>query len=217
MEQTKNFVRKDVQRQRRLDTFKKYAFCYGLLLIPILHFLTFIVYVNIDSLFLPFQDNETKAFTMKHFEYVFELFKTGGALSIALKNTLIYYIQGLVTSFVVALLFSYFLYKKVLGHRLYAVIFMLPSIVSNVIMISIYKNLLGASGPIANLYEMVTGETMPFLLYSENTATWTIVAFCIWTGFGMNLILFSGAMAKIPPEIIESAQLDGVGFFSEFF
>ena len=30
------------------------------------------------------------------------------------------------------------------------------------------------------------------------------------------VILFSGAMAKIPNEIVEAANLDGVGFFREF-
>ena len=44
-----------------------------------------------------------------------------------------------------------------------------------------------------------------------------MVVYSIWTGFGMNLILFSGAMVKIPPEINEAASLDGVGYFGELF
>lgn len=216
MEKTKNFVRSDIQRIKKMNKVKEYAFFYGLLLIPILHWLTFWVYVNLNSFLLPFQDTITREFTWANFEFVFELFKTGGELVIAFKNTLIYYISGLIQSFVIALLFSYFLFKKILGYRIYAVVFMLPSIISSVIMISIYKNLLGANGPIAMLYEKLTGETMPFLLYSEKTATWTIVAYGVWIGFGMNLILYSGALAKIPPEVIESTQLDGVGFFREF-
>ena len=216
MEKTKNVVRSDIQRIKKMNKVKEYAFFYSLLLIPILHWLTFWVYVNLNSFLLPFQDTITREFTLANFEFVFELFKTGGELVIAFKNTLIYYISGLIQSFVIALLFSYFLFKKILGYRIYAVVFMLPSIISQVIMISIYKNLLGANGPIPMLYEKLMGETMPFLLYSEKTATWTIVAFGVWLGFGMNLILYSGALAKIPPEVIESAQLDGVGFFREF-
>lgn len=216
MEKTKNFVRSDIQRIKKMNKMKEYAFFYSLLVIPILHWLTFWVYVNLNSFLLPFQNIITREFTWANFEFVFELFKTGGELEIAFKNTLIYYISGLIQSFVIALLFSYFLFKKILGYRIYAVVFMLPSIISGVIMISIYKNLLGANGPISMLYEKLTGETMPFLLYSEKTATWTIVAYCVWIGFGMNLILYSGALAKIPPEVIESAQLDGVGFFREF-
>ena len=216
MEKTKNFVRSDIQRIKKMNKVKEYAFFYSLLLIPISHWLTFWVYVNLNSFLLPFQDTITREFTWANFEFVFELFKTGGELEIAFKNTLIYYISGLIQSIVIALLFSYFLFKKILGYRIYAVVFMLPSIISGVIMISIYKNLLGANGPIPMLYEKLTGETMPFLLYSEKTATWTIVAYGVWIGFGMNLILYSGALAKIPPEVIESAQLDGVGFFREF-
>ena len=213
----KNSVKRDVGHLKRMDKIKDYLFFYALLFIPLVHFLIFNVYVNINSVFLPFQAKETGEFTLENFEFVFELFKTGGELRIAFKNALIYYFTGLIQSFVIALLFAYFLYKKILGYRLFQVIFMLPSIISGVIMISIYKNLLGVNGPLSILYEMLTGETMPFLLYTEETATWTIVAYGVWLGFGMNLILYCGALVKIPPEIVESAQLDGVGFFREFF
>jgi ABC-type sugar transport system permease subunit len=102
-------------------------------------------------------------------------------------------------------------------YRFFTIIFMIPSMVSSAVLVAIYKNLLGATGPIAVIYETLTGEVMPSLLYSNNTATWTIVGFSVWTGFGMNVILFSGAMAKIPTEIIEAARLDGVGFWRELF
>lgn len=124
----------------------------------------------------------------------------------------------MLTGFVVATLFAYFLYKKIFMNKLFSVIFMLPQIVSSVIMVAIYKNLVGTNGPLDKLYTLFSGEKMAPLLYTEGgVATWAIVIYCIWTGFGMNLILFSGAMAKIPPEVIESANLEGVGFMREFF
>ena len=45
--------------------------------------------------------------------------------------------------------------------------------------------------------------------------TGTILIYCIWTGFGTNLILMTGAMARIPEDVLEAGQLDGVSWLRE--
>lgn len=202
------------QRKKEIS---KHIFVYGMLAIPILHFIIFWLTVNTESLFLPFQDNTTGELTLKNFARVFELLGTGGELSIAIRNTIIYWIAGLIGQYVLSLSVTYFLYKKIFLHRFFTFVFMIPSMVSHVVLVAIYKNALGSTGPIAILYEMIFDKEMPYLLYQNSTATWTIVMYCLWTGFGMNVILFSGAMSKIPEDVIEAAKLDGVGFFREFF
>ena len=37
----------------------------------------------------------------------------------------------------------------------------------------------------------------------------------IGNGFSVNMIIFNGAMGRVPYEIMEAAQIDGVGFLSE--
>ena len=202
---------------KRKTAIAKHVFCYTLLIVPIIHFCIFWLAVNINSFILPFQDEITGQFTLDNFKYIFALFEKGGELVLALKNTILYYIQHMITAFVIAPLFAYFMFKQILGYKIYNLIFMIPMMVSSIVMINIYKAMVGADGPISLFYEALTGEVMPFLLYEDATATGTIIAYCIWTGFGMNLILFSGAMAKIDPAIIESAQLEGVTFMKEFF
>ena len=205
-----------VLSEKQKNIVRKHIFCYTLLLIPIIHFIIFWVCVNVHSLILPFQDEKTGAFTWGNFRYIIDMFQTDELL-IPLKNTHIYYVQGITTSFIIAPLFAYFLYKKIVGYKIFNFIFMIPMMVSGVIMIIIYKNMVSVDGPVGILYEKLTGEVMSPLLYSDKTATGTIVAYGIWTGFGLNLILFTGAMVKISPEIIESAQLEGIGFLREFF
>ena len=46
-------------------------------------------------------------------------------------------------------------------------------------------------------------------------ATPAIISYCIWTGFGTNLILMTGAMARIPEDVLEAAQLDGISWGRE--
>ena len=44
-----------------------------------------------------------------------------------------------------------------------------------------------------------------------------VIFYNLWTGFGMNILMYSGAMSGINESISESAQLDGVNVVSEFF
>lgn len=202
---------------KRREAILKHIFVYSLLAVPIVHFLIFWAGINLETILLPFFDQETGAFTLDNFKVVFTAFKAGGDLNIAFRNTLLYWASGMVCSYVMSLSVSYFLYKKIFMHRVFTFLFMLPSMVSSVVFVAIFKNLISTTGPIAVIYEALTDKTFPALLYSNATATWTIVAYGLWTGLGSSIILFSGTMSKIPIDVIEAAQLDGAGFFKEFF
>ena len=42
-----------------------------------------------------------------------------------------------------------------------------------------------------------------------------MIFYCIWVGFGGNVLLVSGAMARVPNDLVESAKMDGIGFWQE--
>ena len=212
-----NNLMNNAKKMRRMEIFKTNLFCYALLIVPIIHWVILWLGVNAQSLVLPFQDEDTGAFTLKYFDIIIESFKAGGPLAIALKNTLIYFVASLVTGYLLSLFCSYFLYKKIKYYRFFTVILMIPSIVSSVVLIAIYKNFINsANGPLKLLFDAFQWR-LPSLLYQDETATATIVFYTMFMGLGGNLILFSGAMAKIPPEVVEAAQLEGIGFFKELF
>ena len=207
----------NAKKIKSIEKLKMNIFCYALLIVPIINWAILWLGVNVQALMLPFQDENTGKLTFKYFEIIIESFKSGGTLMIALKNTLIYFVSGLITGFVLSLFCSYFLYKKIKGYRFFTVILMIPAIVSSVVLISIYKNFINsANGPLKAIFENFSWD-LPPLLYQEKTATFTIVFYTMFMGLGTNLILFSGAMAKIPPEIVEATQLEGIGFFKELF
>jgi ABC-type sugar transport system permease subunit len=61
------------------------------------------------------------------------------------------------------------------------------------------------------------GKPIEFLS-SNSDYMWTIIyIFAIWTGLGANVIMISGAMLRIPGDIAEYCQLEGVGFWRELF
>ena len=208
----------ETKKAKRKEQFKTDLFCYALLIVPIINWFILWLLVNLQALILPFQDEETGALTFKYFNVILENFKAGGPLLIAFKNTMIYFVSSLITGYLLSLFCSYFLYKRILGYRFFTIILMIPAIVSSVVLISIFKNFINsANGPLANLLLNAFGYKMPPLLYQEKTATATIVFYTMFMGLGGNLIIFSGSMAKIPPEIVEAAQIEGVGFFKELF
>lgn len=208
-----------LNKQQFREKLKTNLFAYSLLVIPLLHFIVFYIYVNLSSFVLPFFDEQTGKFTLGNFAMFFNDLALGAKSEIlqSLKNTLIYFVADLCMTPLTFIL-SYFLYKKLLGYKFFRVIFTLPMIISSVVLVAIYKNLLSADGPVDAFIIWITGHPMKnYPLYTEGLATLFIVIFKIWTGFGMNMILFSGSMARIPESVIEYARIDGCGFAREMF
>lgn len=204
-----------VKKMRR----NKNLFILCMLAIPILHFLIFWFYVNLDLLLIAFQrfENEEIVYTLENFRLVFEdLAKDRGGLNIALKNTLITWVFTTLFMFPLSILWSYFIYKKLLLGSFYRIVFYIPSIISAVALAAVFKYIITADGPVGKLYElMYPDKMMPVFLKESEYAMKTVLFYVFWTGFGGNLILLNGAMGRIPKEIIESAYMDGVCMWRE--
>ncbi len=192
-------------------------FLFLMLSLPVLQWLIFWLYVHLDSFLLAFQDKRTGELTFQNFEKFWEMLTSPkGEIKIALKNTLIYFSTEIIILLPVSLLLSYFLYKKIFMYKVFRVIFYLPAIVSSMVMVETYTSFISPNGPIAKLIGLFGGAIPPQgLLANSNTATTTIVVYCIWTGFCGNVLLFGSAMARVPMEILESARLEGCGPFRE--
>ena len=93
----------------------------------------------------------------------------------------------------------------------------MPSIISAVILVAVYKNFLLPGGPIDMLMQSVLGTTMPDLLLTHDGATGMMVGFTVWSGFGVNVVLYQGAMKRIPESVIEAGKLDGASMSVEMF
>ena len=192
-------------------------FLFCMLALPVLQWLIFWLYVNIQSIALAFQDPHG-SFTWSNFTMFWEELHatTGKTIGVAVVNTLIYFAVGILIQLPGALLISYFLYKKIWFNKAFRVIFYLPAIISGVVMVAAYRSLVDPGGPLEALVELCGGHLPPEgLLANSNTATLMIVLFVIWTGFGGNMLLFGGAMARVPIDVLEAARLEGCGPFRE--
>lgn len=193
-------------------------FIVSLLCIPVLHWLIFWLFVNFQSIILAFQSPLDGSFTLDNFNQFWEKLTApvGNILGLALKNTLLYFGSSILIVLPISLVIAYFLYKKIAGYRFFRIIFFLPAIISGLALVTAFSALISPTGPIMTFIKSLGIPVDPQgLLGNKSTATGTILFYTIFTGFTTNVLLFSGAMSRVPTEVLESARLEGCSPFRE--
>jgi len=193
---------------------KKNIFLAAMLIVPVVHFIIFWGYVNFSSILMAFQGvnpAEGKIYwTLNNFKTVFTMFGKFGQLKTALGNTLLTW--AFLTVFLMpwSFLLTYFLYKKIRLSGLWRTALFVPTLLPAIAMTSIFTYILYADAPVGKLIGLVF-KTVPAFLVDEKYAKWSVIIYMFLTNFGGSFILISGAMARVPREIIESAYIDGAG------
>ncbi len=186
-----------------------------ILLVPVIQQIIFYIGVNFNSFLQAFQIYEynpdgmgfiIKFAGIENFANAVKLIADRGYL---LGNSFLMYIFSLIISLPLALIFSFYVYKKFPLSKVFRVILFMPQIVSMLVFSLLFKYL------VTEVYMKITGETLG-LLVNQSTRIPVLIFFNIWISFGVNTILYSGAMSGIDNSIVESAQLDGVNLMQEF-
>ena len=208
---------------------KRNLFICSLLVVPLLHFLVFWLYINAKTISLAFMEwdffsNSYKFVGIDNFIEQFRQFKARPETMNMFKNAF-RAIPINLACLVLAIIIGYAFSKHIRGERVFRMIFYLPSMISIVIQTLCYRYMFTYSpgmleGPAAELLRMLgvdyngweTALSDPVVV---DRIWWLISIFCVWASAGINIILMSSAMSRIPEEVIESAKLDGVGFWRE--
>ena len=195
---------------------RKNVFVIGMLLVPVVHFIIFWGAVNFNSILMAFQRldplmGEFK-FTLQNFKEFPLLWQFGGAKT-ELTNTFLTF--GLLILLLPwGFFLTYFLYKKIALSGLWRTMLFVPTILPAVAVTTIFTYLINVLGPVGAFRELIGAKALHFLT-DVKLARWTILAYVFWTNFGGQFILFSGAMSRIPKELIESSRLDGAKLWTE--
>lgn len=210
---------------------KRNLFIASLLFVPLLHFLVFWLYINLETISLAFMEwdffsNSYKFAGIDNFIEQFRQFKARPETMNMFKNAF-RAIPINLACLVLAIIIGYAFSKHIRGERVFRMIFYLPSMISIVIQTLCYRYMFTYSpgmleGPAAELLRMLgvdyngweTALSDPVVV----DRIWLLISiFCVWASAGINIILMSSAMSRIPEEVIESAKIDGVGFWRELF
>ena len=212
-----------VKKQKRRRAVKRGVFIGCMLALAIINFLVFWVYVNFNSILLAFQTQTRQGIIwgFEQFTKFFDQFSNEFAeprLADALGRTLILFVLCNIVMMPLNLIITYILFKKIPGEKFFRVIFFLPSIISGAVLVGVFRRIFAVDGPINELITSITGT-----LYDRNwiaSKEWlftTVLIYVFWTSWGGNVVLLTGAVYRIPTDVLEYASLDGVGFFRELF
>jgi len=188
---------------------------------PVAHFAVFWLFVNFSSIWISMQgmnqlgDRFFDGF--RNYINVISDIRTDVVTQNIIFNSFLFFPVTVLITIPLSLLFSYFLFKKMPAANVFRVIFFLPSIMPIVALTFAFRSSFSTDfGPAAsgayNLFGIPTDSWL-------GRPPWTqilVFMYCIWAGLGFNIVLFSGAMGRVPYEVIESAQLDGITMRKEF-
>lgn len=189
------------------------VFCVTL---PLLNFIIFYLYPNLSSFTMAFTNARGEWGLDNFARFGRELMRPESDLRYALKNTFLTF-AILFVSFPLKVLVSYFIYKKVPGYGFYRVVFFLPTIIMPLAVAIIFERMVGVNGFIAQMIGNRMGlDYVPELLADSRFANITVLTHMVWLGFPGDLIIWGGTFSRIPEDMLESAKIDGVTWWTEF-
>lgn len=224
-----NSVDRQLKLGRRHRRVKRTVFIVGMLALPVLHFLIYYVYINFSSFFMAFKKynyslNDEVWCGVDNFKRVFrELSFQGrsGTLFFAIRNSIIYFLFNELILTPLTLFFAFFFFRKMPGHKIFRLTFLLPAIIPGVVLPMLYSFMLDSSFGIVNplLTKIGLEKLIPVNGWfgEGNTAQTMILIYMLWSGCGTNIILMCGNMNRLPQEVFESARIDGITLFKELW
>ncbi|MCX7942585.1 MAG: sugar ABC transporter permease [Dictyoglomaceae bacterium] len=139
---------------------------------------------------------------------------------LAVRNTVIFAIISVPLTIIVGLLIALLLNQKVYGKLWLLVAFVSPTFFGSVGILTTWKWIY-ASYPsgLANYYLNKIGILKEAISWFETpTRAWTcIIITTIWWIVGFSVLLYLGALQRIPPEQYEAAKVDGASSWKCFW
>lgn len=209
-------------KKKKGNSWQRNLFILCLIIVPVLQFCIFYIYVNFSSIVMAFQTvnkNGKTVWSLTNFEQLFGMIgKEGSTFWLSLKNTGIFFLQGFITSLITGFIISYFLYSKIPGAAIFRILLFVPGLLSSVVIVQIFRTVVAWEGPVAALIQQINGLSKPpSLLGSDKYAMSTMIAYNVWFGIAGNMVLYMGAMNRIPKDVLEYGKLDGVNWVRELF
>ena len=206
--------------KKRKGDIGELIFYISLIALPILQILIFYFYVNLNSFTMSFKsfnvkEGEFEWAGLVNFERLWHELTQTTIIRDAFFNSLFVWLSTSVLCTFLCILFSYYIYKKWVFAKTFKFFLFLPSVLPGILLQIVFKFF--ANEAIPGYIAEIFGKTIDPLLVGQNTLFPSVLFYCVVMGFGGQLLIYTGSMGQIPPEIIEAGQVDGVSATREFF
>lgn len=209
-------ARSNLNRRSVVGIFARYKFMY-LMLLPGLLFIIIFHYVPMVGLAIAFQDFSpikgvfgSKFVGFENFIYLFNSLQFRNAVV----NTFIISFYKILFGFPAAIILALMINEvraKYFQKTIQTIVY-LPHFLSWIVMYGLIFNLLRESGPVDQLVQLLGGKTIHFLS-DANYFRGVVIASDLWKESGWNAIIYLAALAGVPQELYEAAQMDGASRF----
>ena len=194
-------------------------FYWAFLAYPIIHFIIFYIYVNVDSFILAFQKYEgfgryNFSDPLYNFNRFFTEFNKNSVLIDGIIMNFINYAFSLVIVLPFVLYMSFILYKKIPGTSFFRIMLYLPMMISSTVWVLLYEYL--CENMLPEIMILLGGESFGGLLSNNDTALGMLLYFQMWYSVGGSTLMYISAMTGIPEEQVEAMKMDGAGSIREF-
>lgn len=139
---------------------------------------------------------------------------------IAIKNTLIITFFNVLIQNVVALIMAVLLDKRLFGRNFFRTLFFIPSLLSTAIVGFMFRYVLHPTvGSLPFILKKAGFKSFGNIdfLGNPNLALGTVIFVIIWQVFGYKMVIYLAGLQAIPPDIYESADIDGANSLRKFF
>ena len=126
-----------------------------------------------------------------------------------IKNTVIYTILTTVLGNLTSLLFALGINRNFKGRAFCRMAFFLPTAISMVLASFIWKYIF------RDLFSQMFG--IKNLLGQTSTVLLGLTLIHMWIDVGINMLVYLSSLQTIPKELLESAEIDGAGYWKRFF
>lgn len=178
-----------------------------------------VIYPIIDAGFISlFNWNGIGPKTFVGFQNYIDLFNNKelvAQMQNALLHSLMIFVLTVIIVIPVQIIMAYMIYNKAKGKRFFQVAIFSPQFISTPVIIFIFTLLLDSNVGLVNKLLQVVGLgslARPWLGLPELGIyiVWIMIS---WAGMGVGMMFFYSAMNMVPVECLESAYLDGAGFW----
>lgn len=109
-----------------------------------------------------------------------------------------------------------FIYDRVPGYRLVRVLYYLPHVTSIVIIGTLFRSFFRDNGPVNWVLAQLNLPTYNWLI-NRWSANSVILAAMVYQSLGWQMLILSGGLSSMDPQVIEAAKIDGAGYWQRLF
>lgn len=196
---------------------RDYIFAYAFISPMLIGFIIFVLIPVIATFVISFSDYSLlRGFKWNGLDNYINIFTKDKTFVSSVLNTLEFTVLLIPTNLVLCLSLAMLLYKNIKGIGFFRTMIFTPYVTNIVSWALVWKFMLQNDGGLINMVLNLLGAKGTNWLYNSSLVIPIVVLVTLFKGFGMNTIIFIGALQEMPEMYYEAAALDGATKWQRF-